>query len=110
MFVRVLGISTICAAPCLQTAKVLVLGRQAARVVAQVRVVDVQYHPFDVPAVAAVHGHGSLGLLGPECRLRGRRGRMLLLMLMLVVVILLLPSRRRPVAKIHGVARPGDGP
>ena len=70
----------ICGTP-LQTidvVHVLVLGRQAARVVAQVRVVDVQHHPLDVPAVAAVNGHG----LGLEGRLRGRRGGILMPLLM----------------------------
>ena len=103
---RVLGMSMmICGTP-LQTidvVHVLVVGRQAARVVAQVRVVDVQHHPLDVPAVAAVNGH-CLGLLGPGGRLRGCRGGILLWML-----LVLLPSRGRPVAELHGVARPGDG-
>ena len=106
VMLRVLGMSMmICGTP-LQTidvVHVLVVGRQAARVVAQVRVVDVQHHPLDVPAVATVNGH-CLGLLvlGPGGRLRGCRGGILL-------VLLLLPSRGRPVAELHGVARPGDG-
>ena len=66
-----LGAHVVMVSSCLQTGKVLVTLGQAAGVVAQVRVVDVQHHPLDVPAVAAVHGHG---LLGPRGRLRRRRG------------------------------------